>query len=175
MPADGRNRWYGSIRILRDDSLGFSPWTFPWLPHVAIWDTSDRICVLSGGVQVLYLYLKRRRVLSACFTYTLRPDQLRRAVHELHGVRGGLQRWVVPALEWTQAELLGLRSPDHPGHELAPIIPELLVYCRDLPVAKAWKQRRLNIQRQWVEHLREHPEDVTKARAPWMLPEGLAR
>ena len=121
---------------------------------------------------MLLIYPQRHRVLSACFVYTLKSDELRQAVKVLRTVRGGLERWIVPALEWTQADLLGLKTPGHPGHELAKVIPELLKSCRDLPVAESWRRKRGEAQLQWAKHLREHPEDMTQVKAPWMLPEG---
>jgi hypothetical protein len=170
--APRRDRWYGSMRVLTDDRLRFSPWTFPGLPHVAIWESSMSISVLSGGRQLLLIYPERKRVRSACFVYTLKPDELREAVGELRTVRGGLERWIVPALEWTQADLLGLKLAGHPGHELVKVIPELLNACRHLPVARSWRRKRDEIQRHWAQRLRQHPEDIVKVKAPWMLPEG---
>ena len=120
----------------------------------------------------MFLYLRRRRVLSACFVYLLAPEKFREAVAELRTVRGGLERWIVPALERTQADLLALKVPGHPGNELVKIIPELLKSCRELPVAESWRRKRGAAQRQWADHLRKHPEDMAKVKAPWMLPEG---
>jgi hypothetical protein len=158
--APRKDRWFGSIKILQDGRLHFSPWTVPDLPQVAVWDSSDRITVLNGGVQVLYLYLERRRVLSACFVYILRPDQLRDAVQHLREVQGGLAGWLVPALEWTQDHLSRVQPEADPRRALLKVIPELLQSCRDLPVANAWKRSCRRAQWKWVEHLREHSEEV---------------
>jgi len=131
-----------------------------------------QVSVLSGGREVLYLYLRRNRVISACFVFTLSPDQLRKAVRELSGVAGGLASWVIPALEWTQADVASVKDPQQARPDLLEIIPSLLEDCRELPVAEIWQRRRRALQRQWAERLREHPEDITEVSASWMLPEG---
>jgi hypothetical protein len=58
------------------------------------------------------------------------------AVNTFRLARGGLDSWVVPALEFTFAKV----REDHP--ETFKIIPELLASCRDLPVAPRWKKDR---------------------------------
>jgi len=175
MPSDRsprRDRWFGSIRVSRDGGLRFSPWTFPGLNHVTFWVTEACVTVVSGGRQVLYLWLERTRAASACFVYDLTPDDLRDAVQELRGTRGGLERWIVPALESTQADLSGIESEDDPRRALVKVIPELLESCRDLPVAEPWQSRRRELRRMWAELLREHPEKAAKVPAPWLLPDG---
>lgn len=164
-----RAKWYGSVRILRDNSLRLSPWTLPNHLVLSVWDTGDLLTIWYGLLgEVLYLYLWRRRVGSACFHYQLSAETLRRAVDLLRTVRGGLESWIVPALEWNQADA-AFRDQNPKAYR---IIPELLDLCRDLPVAESWQRRRLQTQRNWADHLREHPEDFTKVIAPWMLPEG---
>lgn len=163
-----RCKWYGSVRILRDDSVRLSPWSFPDHTYISVKDTSDCLSVFHGGVESLFIFLKRRRVLSACFLFTLKPDQLRRAVEALRKVRGGLERWIVPALQWNQG--IATVRDEHP--ETYRIIPELLEECRDLPVAESWQRRCRETRREWAEHLREHPEDITQIVAPYLIPEG---
>jgi hypothetical protein len=102
--------------------------------------SGGQITVLRAGRRVMYIYLDDagKRVESACFDYHLQPDELREAVRTLCQVTGGLERWVVPALEWNSASS-GVRA-DRP--ETFKIIPELLKSCRDLPVAKSWQRVR---------------------------------
>jgi hypothetical protein len=86
----------------------------------------------------MYLYLDGKRVDTACFVYLLTPDQLGDAVGELRKATGGLERWVVPALEWISAS-----SAVRDEHsETLKVIPELLESCRDLTVAKKWQRVR---------------------------------
>jgi len=166
-PRTRRHRWFGSVRISSDGRVRFSPLTFDGLGPVAIWDRPpNSVDVLIGGHQVLFLYLHRSRVVSACFVYTLSPVELRDAVKTLRGVPGGLASWIVPALEWTQS------TPTMVRPDLIAAIPEVLESCRDLPIAEFWRRRRKAIQEECVERLRNDPEELSKIRAPWMLPEG---
>lgn len=107
---------------------------------MAFWVWGGQITVLRAGRTVMYIYLddRERRVLSACFDYQLGPDQLREAVRTLRRVTGGLERWVVPALEWNSVSAgVRLQRP-----ETFKIIPGLLKSCHDLPVAKSWQRVR---------------------------------
>ncbi len=131
-----RARWYGSLRILPDGRLRFSDWSYTDLPHVSLQVTRSVITAYCAGMGVMYLYPERNRILSACFLFILKPEQLRMAVNTLRHARGGLESWVVPALEFTFAKV----SEDHP--DTFKIIPELLASCGDLPVAKQWKRVR---------------------------------
>lgn len=134
-----RERWYGSVRISRDDRVSYSPWTFPDLP-LAFWVWEGHVTVLRAGVRIMYLYLDdRERVESACFDYQLGPDELLEAVSTLRRAKGGLARWVVPALEWNFASS-GVR---HNRPDTFKAIPEILASCWDLPVAHKWKRVRV--------------------------------
>lgn len=140
--APGKSKWFGSVRISRDGRVRFDSSTFPGLHHVSIFYSSGQVAVLCGSREVLYLYLERDRVLSACFVYTLEPEQLRDAIQELRNVRGGLAGWIVPALEWTQSYLSGVKPESDPRRKLLQVIPELLESCGELPVANRWKKIR---------------------------------
>jgi hypothetical protein len=122
--------------------------------------------VFISGRRVLLLYLWRGRIVSACFVYTLTADELRYSLDTLRGVTGGLEGWIIPALEWMQSTPTMLR-PD-----VLEIIPELLESCRGLPVSTVWRRRRLKTQQGWVRRLRTHPEEISMVTAPWMLPQG---
>ena len=139
MSALEKARWFGSIRLSADDRLRFSEWTLPGLPHVGFWvQDNDVITVFCGGREVMYLYLDGERVETACFVYLLKPEQLRFAVEELRRATGGLERWIVPALEWNSAS--STVRDEHPA--TFAIIPQLLKTCRELPVAKKWQRVR---------------------------------
>jgi len=128
--------------------------------------------VLLGGREVLYLYPWPYRVVSACFVYTLTANELRFAVDKLRTVTGGLEGWIVPALEWTQKDLGAVKNLTPVRRELLAAIPALLESCRDLPVSEVWRRHRRETQKAWVEHLRTHPEEISEVTAPWMLPDG---
>lgn len=133
-------RRYGSIRILRDGRVRYSPWTFPILRYLSFLCLGDIIDVESSGQQVLYLYLSRGRMQSACFPYYLTPDGLRGAIDDLRAAGHGLERWIIPGLEFTGLNST-LRDTNPATYSL---IPELLEACRDLPVAAQWKRVRAN-------------------------------
>lgn len=136
-----RDRWFGSLRISQGNRLGgFSPWTFPGLPHISFWVRRETVAVMRGGRRVMFLYLddEGERVESACFLYDLTPQQLADAVADLRRVKGGLERWIVPALEWNSVS--SAVRDEHP--ETFKVIPGLLRKCRDLPVAKSWQKVR---------------------------------
>jgi hypothetical protein len=59
-------------------------------------------------------------------------------VGELRKATGGLERWIVPALEWNSAS--STVRDEHP--ETFKVIREILESCRDLPVAKKWQRVR---------------------------------
>ena len=141
MPPLRKARWYGSVRILRDGRVRFSPWSYLDLPHVAFSVTDARITVRRGGRALLYLWLERNRVSTACFVFLLSPEQLRETVAELRGAGAGIERWIVPGLEYTWAALY----PSNHSPELLEVIPGLLESCRDLPVATQWKRVRANV------------------------------
>jgi hypothetical protein len=137
-PRPQRSRWFGSVRMLADGRMRFSPWSYADLPYVSLKVLTDgQITVLSAGRAILLLYPERNRILSACFPATLTPDQLRRAVATLRDARHGLDSWVVPALEFNY----GWRSVRE-DPEMSKVVLELLAFCRDLPVAKLWKRVR---------------------------------
>lgn len=134
-------RRYGSIRILRDGRVRYSPWTFPILRYLSFLCLGDIIDVEISGKQVLYLYLSQGRMQSACFPYYLTPDELRGTIDDLRAAGHGLERWIVPGLEWTS--LSSTLRENNPATYA--IIPELLESCRDLPVADQWKRVRANV------------------------------
>jgi len=136
----GRSRWFGSIRILRDGRMRFSPWTYPALPF-AFWVMDMNIIVLRGGVPIMHLWPERNRVVTASLDYLLRPDQLREAVRDLRRAGHGLERWIVPALEWNLTHPTAREK--HP--DTYAILPELLESCRDLPVAEQWTRIRASV------------------------------
>jgi hypothetical protein len=118
--------------------MRFSDWSYTDLPHVSIQVTEGKITVRCANLAVMFLYPERNRIVSACFLFILKPEQLRIAVNTLRHARGGLDSWVVPALEFTFGEHAVRR--DHP--DTFKIIPELLASCRALPVAPRWKRVR---------------------------------
>jgi len=132
-----RARWYGSLRILPDGRMRFSPWSYIDLPHVSLQVVTDgKITVRCANLGVMFLYLDRNRIESACFLFDLKPEHLRMAVAALRRARGGLDSWVIPALEMSYAQVKG-RNPDAFN-----VIPELLASCRGLPVAPKWQRVR---------------------------------
>lgn len=173
----GPYRKFGSMQVLRDGRVRLSAWTVPGrlpLDFTALPDDGSRkreIHVHWRSRLIFLLYLTRGRVESACFDYTLTPDELREAVAVLRDAANGLERWIAPALEWNQASSTVKKA--HPDtHEL---IPELLESVRDLPMATEWKRQRRETQRSWAQHLREHPEDRAKVPAPWILLSALPK
>lgn len=146
---------YGSLRILRDGQVRLSPRTLPDLPeldfsahyatdlgHGSYVEDRANYSIYArwpGNSSFFILYLTRQRVESACFDFHLSPDELRKAVGLLRKAGGGIERWIVPGLEWTQRQLSegGARYP-----ETVKLIPELLEVTRDLPVAESWKRTR---------------------------------
>lgn len=139
-PARDSYQKFGSIRILRDDRVRFSTWTFPGLRYLGFVTKGESIEVERGGRVVLYLWAPRGRLASACFAYDLSPDDLQTLVSELRSAGRGLERWIVPALEYTQATLY---PTDH-GRQLLEVIPGFLKSCQDLPMAEQWKKVRAN-------------------------------
>ena len=75
--------------------------------------------------KAIYIWLDRNRVETVCFAFTLLPETLRELVSEMRHAGRGLDRWVVPSLEYTQANTSGNANPDTYA-----IIPELLESCR---------------------------------------------
>ena len=139
----------------------------PGFSYISFTTMGGSINVVRGSRPVLYLELERNRVASACFPYDLTADELRTVIAELRRAGGGLERWIIPGLEENQAS--GTVQRDHP--EKYAILPELLESSRDLPTAAPWQRRRRELQRLWKKQLQEHPEDINKVPAPWLLPE----
>jgi len=128
--------WYGSLRLLPGGQLRFSPQSYKGLPHVSLQVTRGDITVRSANLTVMYLFVERSRIVSACFDFSLKAEPLRLAVAELRDAEGGLDAWVVPALEMSYPQVKG-RNPDAFN-----VIPELLASCRGLPVARQWRRVR---------------------------------
>jgi len=131
-------RLYGSIRILRDGRVRFSPRMFPVPDRLDFLLTTDLINVDMSARTVLFLFLTRGRMQSACFSYLVTPDELRAAVAALRCARNGLERWIVPGLEWMS--LGHILEEDHPATYAA--LPEILESCEDLPIAEQWRRVR---------------------------------
>jgi hypothetical protein len=169
----GRRRWYGSVRIARDGRPRFSALAFKNAGHVTIsYRPSSIINVFVRHREVMLLYPWPRRIVSACFIYTLTAEELCDAVETLRNVTGGLEGWIVPALEWTQKDLAGAKRPRPNWPDLVAVIPHLLEFCRDLPVSPVWQRHRRATQQAWAKHLETHPEELPLVAAPWMLPDG---
>jgi len=168
--APVRYKKFGSIRILSDGRVRFSAWTFPELRYLNFAVSADGIDVERGGRTVMYLSTPRGRLETACIAFDLSQDDLRTLVSELRVAGHGLDHWIVPALEYTQATLHPIQGRITHGLQLLEVIPELLKSCRELPVAKTWQRARRQLQESWAEQLRDHPEDIAKVPAPWLLP-----
>ncbi len=135
--AQDRCRKFGSVRILRDGRVRFSPWTFPGLRAFCFAQRGDSIEVERGSRVVLYLWAPRGRVASACFAYDLGTDKLRSVVSDLRSAGHGLERWIIPGLEYTRISTSWENNPDTYA-----VINELLESCRNLPIAKQWMRVR---------------------------------
>jgi hypothetical protein len=173
-----RPKWYGSIRVLRDGRMRFSPWAFDEANRVTIRygspDSSHSVYI--SGRQVMLLFPRLGKLASACFIYTLTAEELVHAVDTLSKITGGLESWIIPALESTLGTLAGVRRNPQPNYpDVVAVIPHLLEAYRDLPVAEIWQRRRRQTQEAWAKHLRKHPGELSKISAPWMLPEGYQR
>jgi hypothetical protein len=151
---------FGSVRVLRDGRLRFSPWTFPGLnplDFMTVYGSDERLADYSlhadwAGKPIFLLYVARHRIESACFAYNLTPDQLRHAVDVIRAAGNGLEWWVIPALQWCQRDFS--RSKDPESKKLLAVIPELLESVRDLPVAAQWT-RRLRLEERWEKEAAE--------------------
>jgi len=165
-----RARWFGSFRVLPDERLSYSPWSYLDAPFLALNVASDRVTVVGGDLEVMYLYLERNRIASACFLATLTADELRTAVATLRNAAPGLNSWVIPALEFSLAWRSVREDP-----EKSRFILDLLESCRDLPVAKRWQRIRTlyftnfgivppEVGDQTTAPRRKPPRKVTKAR-----------
>jgi hypothetical protein len=178
-----RSRLYGSVLVLRDGrvrfsaepgpvrSLDFSVQRHHWEePDVWVYD-SERygIDVRRNGEATLLLFVKRSRVWSACFSYILTPEALRRAVADVRKHGNGVERWLAPALIRTQYSLTKLGS----NPALLAVIPKLLRSVRDLPVADEWRRQLRNGEQAWRRWREQnpaapstgHPMDPRKARS----------
>jgi hypothetical protein len=133
-------RRFGSIRILKDGRVRFSSRCFPDLPHFGFLHRDDLIDVEWAGRKALFVWLDRQRIGTVCCSFDLPPDALRGLVSDMRRAGSGLERWIVPALEFTQAHATGDRNP-----AMFSAIPELLASCRDLPIAEPWKKIRVDV------------------------------
>lgn len=163
-------RRFGSMRILRDGRVRFSARCFPELPHIGFLTRDDMIDVERADRVVLYIWLDRGRVGSFCFAYDLPPDILHELVWELRKAGRGLERWIVPGLEYTQRS--NALKNDNPATYA--LISELLKATKDLPVAERWQRHRERVWRWWAEQLADDPENMAKVPAPWMIPDASA-
>jgi hypothetical protein len=127
---------YGSIRILRDGRVRYDARTYPEV-HELDFSVSyvfglgdgtyreDKRCPtiyarMPGNNYFFIIHVEEDRVQSTCFSFGLTPEELREGIALLLKARGGLERWVVPGLEWTA------RSLTHPGANN----PTLIRACR---------------------------------------------
>lgn len=148
MPRYGYWR-YGSIRIFRDGRVNGSARAFvglPWLSFVKH-EHDERIDAEIWGRVVFALYLRRGRVIDAAFTNDLTVEEMDGALYALKAAGHGLERWIVPGLERTQARLSG----EDWGQELFKALPSFIEAAKkDIPLwnpprgSKAWRvlQRR---------------------------------
>ena len=125
---------YGGIQILEDGRVRFGVEHGP-VPSIEFRvqrrSTGKALDALWNGEVVLMFFLNRSRVVSACFNITLDPATLRRAVADLRKTGNGVERWLAPALEWTQVGLRQLgRNP-----EALKAIPGLLRSLQGVPRA----------------------------------------
>ena len=142
MPTRQGHRRFGSIRVLRDGRVRFSEWSFPGLHSLSFTTEGHTVDAVRGTRQVLILWLDDdQRVSSACFPYDLSPEELHAGVATLRKAGHGLECWIVPALEYTQAALI----PTQHRPDLLKVIPGLLASCRDLSVAEQWRRVRANV------------------------------
>ncbi len=162
MARRDRYRRYGSIRILRDGRVRFSPWTFPVLNYISfIVLNAEHITLDVQGRRVMDFDLARGRLVGASFRYDLTPDELRDVVSDLRRAGNGIERWIVPALEFTGAANTFRR--DNPKTHA--IVSELLESCRELPVAEQWTRVRARVL------INEMADEPAKATRPARLPE----
>src|SRR5690349_4102378 len=105
----GDYRLYGSVRILHDGRVRFSPWTFPGLPLLSftvVYAEEERASSRSYSIvakwvreALFVLYVSRHHVDTNCFALTLSADGLRHAVAVMQAAGNGLERWIIPGLE----------------------------------------------------------------------------
>lgn len=140
--APEAERTYGSIRILRDGRVRFSASPGPVstlgfrIQHHSEGPHADDpgyyvIDAQRDEELLLMLFVADERIESAYFNIMLEPASLRRAVVDLRKMGKGIERWLAPALECTQAGLSQLgRNP-----QALKVIPGLLRSLRDVPRA----------------------------------------
>lgn len=123
---------FGSMRILRDGRVRFSARTHPGLPELDYLviqgqgPAREGVVVRWRGNPIFHVFTVRHRVESTCFDYTLTPDALREAVSILRDAGNGLDRWIVPGLEWCQRDFAAMKSKDANREALMEAIPKLL-------------------------------------------------
>lgn len=170
---------YGSLRVFRDGRVRLSPRTVPGLPEldfsvhyvaemensgIYVHDTEDYSISARcpWNSRFFMLFLSRGRVVSTCFHFGLTPDELRQAVALLRKAQGGIERWIIPGLEYTHDTLARMaarpefRDVEAGNPEMRESIPELLQSVRDLPVAAQWKRQR----REWERWEREQAQQA---------------
>jgi hypothetical protein len=123
---------FGSMRILRDGRVRFSARTHPGLPELDYLviqgqePARDGVVVRWRGTPIFHVFTARHRVESTCFDYTLTPEALREAVSILRDAGNGLERWIVPGLQWCQRDFARMKSKDSNREALMAVIPQLL-------------------------------------------------
>jgi hypothetical protein len=161
---------YGSLRILRDGRVRFSPRTFLGLPGLEfsvcygvgvaggghVWDRANYSIDAHHPEKrtFLMLYISHDRLQSACFNFSSTPDEMRQAVALLRRAGGGIERWIVPGLEHTRnciaggiADRGGPTEYDRHGLALIAVIDELLKENDDLPIAEPWTRQKRERER----------------------------
>jgi hypothetical protein len=154
--ASVRHR-YGSVRVLRDGRVRFSPRTVASAPEldfsvVYAFGLADGTYVENkstyaidarwpGNDSFFMLSVIRHRVRSACFNFGLTPNEMRKAVELLRKAGGGIERWIIPGLEFTRDAFIQVPTSDDRGRKMLMVIQALLKANRDRPIAKQWKRR----------------------------------
>ncbi len=178
---------YGSVRVLRDGRIRLSPRTIAGIPEldfsaVYVWGLADGTHVENkrdyavdarwpGNETFFVLWVNRHRVQSACFNFKLTPDEMRKAVALLRKAGGGIERWLIPGLEFTRDAFLQFPTSDDTGPKMLAVIEELLKENRDLPVAEPWKR----LVREREQSKRQQASQAAKTRAPARKSESATR
>jgi len=158
---------YGSVRILRDGQVRLSPRTLPNVSeldfsvnYVAqdgdslkyIYDTDDysvnaRSPSLPDSFFMIFVF--GGRVTTTCFNFLMTPSEVRKSVAILRKAGGGIERWIVPGLEYTYAAKAEMNAKPEFGKSvnartarMLRVIRDLLDETRDLPVATQWLKWR---------------------------------
>lgn len=97
-----------------------------------------------GNDSFFMLSVIRHRVRSACFNFKLTPDEMRKAVDLLRKAGGGIERWIVPGLEFTRDAFLRVPTSDDRGPKMLAVIQELLDSTRGRGSGMAAKPKTID-------------------------------